>query len=360
MIWLKRIGYAVLALLLVVTVIVVDFLRHGGQFKSLQAGFAGTCVELPLEASAEDIQIDRARGVAYLSWLDRRGLVEKRPVFGTVMLLDLNLPAPRPRPALNATPDGFRPHGMSIYRAGDGNVRLFVINHQVLAAGSEPEEIIEVFEQGSNGGFAALRSIRDPLLHSPNALLAVGPAQFYVANDSGATSGLERGMELLFRRGLSKIVYFDGQTMRVVATGLKSAAGIAMSPDGSRVYVSETAGNRIAVFARTAASGDLSLLGRVDIGSAPDNLNVNADGTVWIAAHAKVLALIRHFGDASSPAPTQILKLAPDEDVGAMTVEQVYLDAGKQMSAGSVAAVLNKQMLIGSITERKVLQCRLP
>ena len=202
--------------------------------------------------------------------------------------------------------------------------------------------------------------MRDPLLHSPNAILAVGPSQFYVANDSGAMSGIERGMELLFRRGLSKIVYFDGQSMRVAASGLKSAAGIAMSPDGSRVYVSETAGNRIAVFARTAASGDLALLGHVDIGSAPDNLNVNADGTVWIAAHAKVLALIRHFGDAGSPAPTQILKLAPNEDVGSMQAEQVYLNAGEQMSAGSVAAVLNNQMLIGSITERKVLQCRLP
>lgn len=360
MIWLKRIGYAILALLLVVAIIVIDFLRHGGQFKTLQAGFAGSCVALPLEASAEDIQIDRARGVAYLSWLDRRGLVEKRPVAGAIMLLDLNVPSPRPRPALNVTPEGFRPHGMSLYRAGDGNVRLFVINHQVLVAGSEPEEVIEIFEQGSNGGFDALRSVRDPLLHSPNAILAVGPNQFYVANDSGATSRFERATELLFRRGLSKIVYFDGQAMRVVATGLKSAAGIAMSPDGSRVYASETSGNRIAVFARTAASGELSLLGHVDIGSAPDNLNVNADGTVWIAAHAKVLALIRHFGDAASPAPTQILRMLPNQDVGALRAEPVYVNAGEQMSAGSVAAVLNNQMLIGSITERQVLQCRLP
>ena len=32
-----------------------------------------------------------------------------------------------------------------------------------------------------------------------------------------------------------------------------------MSPDGSRVYVAETSGNRISVFARNAASGDLTL-----------------------------------------------------------------------------------------------------
>jgi sugar lactone lactonase YvrE len=34
-----------------------------------------------------------------------------------------------------------------------------------------------------------------------------------------------------------------------------------MSPDGSRLYVSETSGNRVAVFARNAASGDLDAAG---------------------------------------------------------------------------------------------------
>ncbi|MCU0760293.1 MAG: SMP-30/gluconolactonase/LRE family protein [Steroidobacteraceae bacterium] len=352
--WLKRIGWTALVVVAVGAIVVFDFLRHGGQFKTLSPHFAGTCTAVPLEASAEDIQLDRTRGLAYLSYLDRRGQVEGKPVLGTVMLLDLNLPEARPRPALAADPPQFRPHGMSLYRAGDGAQRLFVISHPPGAGHS-----VEIFEQTATGAFAPVRTVRDPLLLDPNAIVAAGPEQFYVANDSGATNGFDRATELLFRRGLSEVVYFDGRRMRVAAGGLKSASGIAMSPDGSRVYVSETSGNRVAVFARNAGSGDLALLEHVDIGSAPDNINVDADGTVWIAAHAKVLALGMHFGDASNLAPTQVFRFRPDAK-GAERLVEVYLDSGAQLSAGSVGAVFNKQLLLGSITERKILQCRLP
>jgi len=352
--WLKRIGWTALVIVALVAIVAVDFLRHGGQFKTLEPHFAGTCTTLPMTASAEDIQLDRARGLAYLSYLDRRGQVEGKPVLGTVMLLDLNLPDSRPRPALAVDPPKFRPHGMSLYRAGDGTQRLFVISHP-----PGGDQVVEIFEQSATGAFSPVRSVRDPLLLDPNAIVAVGPEQFYVANDSGATSGFEKATELLFRRGLSKVVYFDGRRMRAVATGLKSASGIAMSPDGTRVYVAETSGNRISVFARNAASGDLTFVEHVDLGSAADNINVDTDGSVWIAAHAKVLALGRHFGNAAMLAPTQIFRFRPDAR-GDARLAEIYLDGGQAISAGSVGAVFNKQLLIGSITERKILRCRLP
>ncbi|MDW8259205.1 MAG: SMP-30/gluconolactonase/LRE family protein, partial [Gammaproteobacteria bacterium] len=335
-------------------IIVFDQLRHGGQFRALAFKAPGECNALAMSASAEDVQIDRARGIAYLSYLDRRAQVEGKPVFGTVMLVDLNAPDPRPRPALVADPPNFRPHGMSLYRAGDGSLRLFVISHP---PGAEHE--VHIFEQGPTGAFALVETVRDPLLLRPNAIVATGQRQFYVANDSGARNGWQRAQEFLFRRGLSSVVYFDGERMRSVASGIKSAAGIGVSPDGSHLYVAETAGKRLRIYERVPATGDLTLRESIDLGSAPDNVNVNADGSVWVAAHAKVLALVRSFASADHVAPTQILRFDPRAN-GAARLQEIYVNGGEQISAGSVGAVYDKALLIGSITDRKLLRCRLP
>jgi arylesterase/paraoxonase len=355
--WLKRLGWTALGLVAVLAIVTVDFLRHGGQFRELTMQALPDCKVLAMEASAEDIQIDRANGLAYLSYLDRRGLVEGKQVRGTVMLIDLNASEPRPRPALASDPADFRPHGMSLYRAGDGSQRLFVISHTPIGGGVRHE--VHLFEQGPTGAFVLLRTVRDPLFRRPNAMVATGPEQFYVANDSGASGGWQRLQEFLLRRGLSTVAYFDGSKARVVASGIKSGAGIALSPDGTKIYVSETVGKRIRVFARNAASGDLTAEETVDIDSAPDNLSVDSAGRVWIVAHARTLALVRSFADAANKAPTQVLRFDP-AGKGAGRLQQVYMNSGAELSGGAGAAVYQNSLLMGSITDRKLVRCRLP
>ena len=76
MIWLKRAGWALAVLCGLCAIVLLDFMRHGGQFRTLKAHAPGVCTAVPLEASAEDIQINRARGIAYLSMLDRRAAMQ--------------------------------------------------------------------------------------------------------------------------------------------------------------------------------------------------------------------------------------------------------------------------------------------
>lgn len=326
----------------------VEFLAFGGQFRTVTPRTPGPCDTLALDASAEDIQIDRNRSIAYLSALDRRALVRGEDVRGTVLQLDLSSGSLQPRPALASAPENFRPHGMALYQMGDGKQRLFVISHPPAEA-----HIVEIFEQGTDGLFSHIGSIRDPLLQSPNAIVAVGPQQFYVANDKGASGPLERLFEAAFRSGMSRIVYYDGQTMRIAAEGLKSAVGLGLSPDGLRIAVAETLGKRVTLYTRDPASGALTLASRVDLDGAPDNINVDADGALWIAVHARLLDLIRHFGDADHPAPTTVLR-----HMDGLT-ELVYAEDGSALSAGSVGAVFGGRLLMGSITDPELRICRL-
>jgi arylesterase/paraoxonase len=331
--WQKRTLIVVATLVVVVGLFTLEFMSFGGQFRDLQPRSSGVCSALALNASAEDIQIDRNRSIAYLSSLDRRGLVEGKAVEGTVLQVDLVSDPLRVDPALSSAPAGFRPHGMSLYRMGDGKQRLFVISH--------PEN-----------RFAHIGSVRDPLLVSPNAIVAVGPQQFYVANDKGG-SGLSRMAESLFRVGMSTVVYFDGDSMRVAADGLKSAVGMGLAPDGLTAYVAETLGKRVSVYTRNPLTGALSFRQHLSVDGSPDNINVDADGALWIAVHAKLLDLIRHFGDASHHAPTTILRHASGETT------PILVDDGSLISAGSVGAAFGNRLYIGSITEPRLLICRM-
>lgn len=352
MIWVKRIGWVLASLILVLLLFTLEFMRFGGQFTALPTATPGPCSRIALTASAEDIQIDRSRGIAYLSALDRRGLVEGNDVQGDILQLDLNDGSATPVSALAARPSDFRPHGMSLYRMGDGMQRLFVISHP--AGGGHS---IEIFEQVGGGPFQPVASIRHPLLLSPNAIVAVGPEQFYVANDKGATNVLQRASEFGLRRGMSKLVYFDGQDMRIVADGLKSAVGLGISPDGLRLYAAETLGKRLAVYRRNAGTGELVFDKHVPIAGSPDNVNVDAEGEVWVAVHARLLDLVRNFGDAGHASPTQIVRYVETDK---RPLQTVYAQDGREISAGSVGAVSNGTLLIGSITDRTVLRCRLP
>ena len=351
--WAKRLGISLLGVLLIAGIFMLDFMRFGGQFRDLEARGNTRCSALPLSASAEDIQIDRARGIAYLSALDRRALVRGAGEDGDILQLDLRNPEAAPVSVLGTRPSGFRPHGMSLYRMGDGNQRLLVISHP-----PQSEHLVEIFEKRGDSPFVPVARIADPALVSPNAIVALGPGQFYVANDRGTTGPWDRFRELVFRQGFSQVVFFDGERMRTVADGLKSAVGMGMSPDGSRVYVAETLGKTIAVFARDPRSQDLRLLTRIAVDGSPDNINIDPAGRIWVAVHPKLLDLVRHFADPEHRSPTRILRIDASVD-GSAQISEVLLDMGETISAGSVGAVFEDTLLIGSITETKVLICRL-
>lgn len=325
---------AIVALIVITAVGLWGYLRFAGD----DPHFAGSCETLDLGESAEDIQVDRERGFAYLSLIDRLSLAEgDTQVQGWIGRLDLNSPDRSVEPALIDPPGHFRPHGVSLWIDATGQRWMYVINHPV-ERGIEPE-MVELFREEDAGRFRHVRTFAHELIASPNDLVAVGPEQFYVANDGAA--------------GLTKLIYVDGTKVRAVADDIASGGGINVSADGSTLYVAETSGKAIRVMRRDPSDGSVETVDTIAIDTSPDNIDVATDGSLWVGAHSNIVALVMHF-IAGADAPSQVLRMKMNGDV---EIEEIYLNRGDEISASSVGVTYDDKLLIGSITARKILIC---
>lgn len=350
------IGLSVIVLAL--AAVAFEVARFGGVFTGIDPGFAGGCAALPLAGSAEDIRIDRERGVAYLSYLDRASVNRGEAVNGTVMLIDLNTAEPAVRAAMAYDPEGFRPHGISLLKRPNTPMRLFAISHR-----ADGTHTVEIAAEAASGGLFPRETIRNDAFVNPNAIAAIGPRQFYLANGSAAHTDFASLLEVVFRRGVSTLVYYDGSEARIADTGLKFPAGLALNADTTRLYVGEALAKALRVYQRDLATGALTLEETVPLDTAPDNLEVDDEGVVWIAAHPKLLAFFAHARDPARHAPTQVLRFDPRGPKPAdgekdTRLTQVYLNAGEQISAGTVAAPWRNEFLVGALLDHKVLICK--
>lgn len=348
---LKKILIGTLAIVIVICAAGGLFLYNAVN-ADVDEHFAGSCEAIELPGSGEDIQIDRDYGMAYLSVLDRLGVAQGAEIEpGMVMRVDLNRKPYTAEPALMDGPT-LHPHGLSLYKDGSGRL-LFVINHpKDRANGSEAIEKYTETAPGS-GLYRHAETFASPLITRANDMVATGPRQFYVAQDVDRTSGDTQ----------TQLVYFDGNEYRSVADDIESGGGINVSADGSTLFISETGGKVVRV-ARLSENGDIESSSKIALQTSPDNIDVAADGSLWVGGHSNVVALAMHF-IMGSKAPTQILRItdAQENAWANAQVEEIYLNAGGEISAGSGGATLNNsagnKLLIGSITARKILACEM-
>ncbi len=132
---------------------------------------------------------------------------------------------------------------------------------------------VEIFAY-RDGRLYHRETVAGPELSSPNDILAVGPRQFYVSIDHGATSVLGKKLENYLQLPISYILYYDGKGFRKAAGGIAYANGIAISPDGATLYVGATVGRKVHVYSRDARTGELTARESVPLGTGVDNLDV--------------------------------------------------------------------------------------
>ena len=297
--------------------------------------------------------VDREAGKVYLSSADFRSVAAGRSVRGAIHVFELDGEGRAPSQLEHDLDGPLVPHGIDLYRGEDGERRLFVVNHPEPTASR-----IEIFAiEGER--LRHLRTIEGPELVSINDITAVGPESFYATNDAGtAPNDALRPFRTYLRLPWSNVVYFDGDDLRFVAEGLRYGNGIAISEDGTTLFVAETTGRRLRVYDRNPDNGTLTEQFSEEIPSGLDNISLAPDGRLWIGSHPKLLDFVAHAEDPNAHSPSQVLRLEVRERH--VRVEELYLNDGAELSGSSVALPVSEgRFLVGSVFEPHFLDCRL-
>lgn len=315
------------------------------------------------DLGVEDIDQDPLTGAVFLSGADWAGAVRGAAAPGAIFKLvrapDGNLTAQDVTPAMSIP---LWPHGLDVYRSSDGaQARLFVVNHQ----NAGPSRI-EVFDIGSDGRlvWSEADSGAHPGLDRPNDVAATGPRSFYATNDHAAArrgwmpGPVEIAEDAIAAR-TARVIYVD-LAQKVSKTAAKAAFpnGVQVSTDGKTVYVGELTRSAVRVF-RVRSNATLKPIGRLKTGRMPDNLHLQDNRWLWVAAHGDALSFRDHavsWKNASPthpPAPGQVARFdldrpgSPPTIVHASTKTSIAKRSGA--SAVSVGVPTPGGVLLGSI-----------
>ncbi len=346
---IKRIAIALVLLVLIIAMWFLSVLLPiAGVFDTLEPKLAKSCRALDVSPGTEDVAIDHKTNLVFVSTTNRRPSHDK--VSDGIFVFDLD----NPDLVTRASPIGmanFHPHGISIWHGPGAETRLFAVNHV-----STDEDYIEIFKVGAKGMLTHLESISFAAMHAPNDVLGVGPRQFYVANDRGYETGLLSSLEQYFALPFASIAYFDGNKGQYIKKGLSFAAGINQSADGKTVYISELMKRQVSVFDRDIATGALDNRRTFKVNLAPDNIDVDQSGKIWVAGQTRILDYMKHAGDKDAIAPSRVVTLDPQDG----TVEDVFVALDGEINASSVGAVHNKTLVVGAVFDGHVMVCPLP
>jgi len=354
-------GIGFILLLLAGGALAYRTLNAAGYFGTVTSAFAGTCQAISGVVGAEDMELDRQTGELFISSQDRRPESGKPIAQGDIFLARIDHPEVSPQSLTLAMSWPLHPHGISLYADGNGKRTLAVVNHPERSAAERGISEVILFDviegAGKSPQLSLRRRINDPLIHDANDLTLVGHDSFYVTNDHGSESQLGKQLETWLMLPRANVVYFDGNAAKVVATGLNYANGINRSADLATIYVAETTGRTLDIFHRDTTSGALSPMRSLFLGAGPDNIDVDGEGNLWIAAHPKMLDFLAHAKDATKLSPTVVLKVDPAAEDGALRT--IYSNTGAEVSGGSIAVSDGKRLVIGAVFEPKYLNCTL-
>jgi len=339
--------WILLSVFAVIIFLVIKTLYVAGSFKTIRPHMEGnlhtTYYGIP---GPEDMDLDDSTGLLFISSADRWKTQAGIPASDGIYLLNLDS-FNQPRKLATTYSGEFHPHGISFFREGEKSF-LFVVNH------NPSGDYVEVFEYKSDTLFHQ-SSIKGDAMCCPNDVVAVATDKFYVTNDHGYQGGMMRFFEEYLQLPFSSLLYYNGVAFSTAYDGLIYANGVNISNDKTKLYLATTTGRELLTFERNIASGQLKLLNKLNLKTGIDNIDVDVEGNLWIAAHPKLLAFVGHAKDSAKISPSEVLKLTPAAN-NTYRVEEVMMDDGKLLSASSIALRYKNGLFVGGVFQPRVLR----
>lgn len=232
----------------------------------------------------------------------------------------------------------------------DSTYKVLAINHTL------EEHSIEVFNL-SNNKLTYEKTLTDDSMVRPNDVVMIDNERFYFTNDHGYTKGLGMLAEDYLGLAFSNVIYFDGTTYREVASGISYANGINYDAKRNLLFVASPRKFLVKVY-KTNTDGSLEFIEDIRCNTGVDNIEFDKDGNLWIGAHPNLLKFASYAKGKEEYSPSEIIKINY-RNTNDYSVETIYLEDGKEMSASTVAAPFGDYLLSGNVMDDTFLVMKL-
>jgi hypothetical protein len=247
----------------------------------------------------------------------------------------------------------FSPHGIDLVRRNDGGISLLAVNHGA-------REAIEYFEVLRGGEALAWRGcVAGPSGSWWNDVVGTPDGGFYVSQMLPRRKSVLQYFEFFraaaLHRASGHVVRWtpDEGFEQVPGTAVVFANGIALSRDGTRLYVNSSLGDGLRRI--SLESGEVEA--KADLPGL-DNLAWGTDGRLYAASLIASMLEVQACNALESgacPAAFEIVAVDPDT----MATEVVYHGQGAPMGAGTVGLRVGNELFIGSFAGDRVLRVAL-
>lgn len=296
-------------------------------------------IQLP---GVEDMQISYDDDFLLLSSDDRASRRNGNGKQGHLYYIDLRDSTFEPIQLTTSLKIPFFPHGISMIQIAPQVHKVYAVNH---VNGIHSIEVFELIKDS----LTHIQTLKDESMLSPNDIVAVDQDRFYFTNDHGYKEGLGKLGEEYLGWSVSNVIYFDGNSYREVADGIAYANGINLDIERKLLFVASPRDFLVKVF-NQKENGDLEFIEDIDCRTGVDNIEFSSDGKIWIGCHPNLLKFTAYASGSEPYSPSEIITI-DYKSKGDYSIETIFLDDGKKMSAATVAVVYKEFIFTGNVMD---------